>query len=186
MWWKLFAGVDIGLHVDSQFIKRCNIMWTRRNLRWGNPHLSMHAFSCFFVFFFVFFLWGGVTEIWISHIARHLYPSVFNFHLLQVNDLIISTVDTVRQKFFLDTYVSHNKALLFVGPTGTGKSAITNNYLVQLPKEKWVYMLNHAWYNKASFKEILKCGPKLPVLTSILQLLPLKNLQSVTCMIHWS
>jgi dynein heavy chain len=55
-----------------------------------------------------------------------------------VNDLIIPTVDTVRQKFFLDTYVSHSKPLLFVGPTGTGKSAITNNYLVQLPKDKYV------------------------------------------------
>ena len=55
-----------------------------------------------------------------------------------MNDLIIPTVDTVRQKFFLDTYVSHNKPLLFVGPTGTGKSAITNNYLVQLPKDKYV------------------------------------------------
>ena len=57
----------------------------------------------------------------------------------QVNDLIIPTVDTVRQKFFLNTYVPHNKPLLFVGPTGTGKSAITNNYLVQLPKDKYVH-----------------------------------------------
>jgi dynein heavy chain len=30
------------------------------------------------------------------------------------------------------------KALLFVGPTGTGKSAISNNYLMQLSKEKYI------------------------------------------------
>lgn len=56
-----------------------------------------------------------------------------------MSDLIIPTVDTVRQKFFLDTYVNREEGafpLLFIGPTGTGKSAITNNYLVQLPKDK--------------------------------------------------
>ncbi len=47
-------------------------------------------------------------------------------------------MDTVRQQYFLQTYVTHNKPLLFVGPTGTGKSAITNNYLVKLPKESYI------------------------------------------------
>lgn len=56
----------------------------------------------------------------------------------QVSELIIPTVDTIRQNFFLDTYITHEKPLLFVGPTGTGKSAITNNYLVKLPKESYV------------------------------------------------
>ena len=58
---------------------------------------------------------------------------------MQVSDLIIPTTDTARQNFFLDVYVNRAEGsvpLLFVGPTGTGKSAITNSYLVQLPKEK--------------------------------------------------
>lgn len=55
----------------------------------------------------------------------------------QVIDLIIPTADTVRQTFFLEVYVTHEVPLLFVGPTGTGKSAITNNYLVKLPKDKY-------------------------------------------------
>ena len=57
----------------------------------------------------------------------------------QVAELIIPTMDTARQKFFLDTYLDREQdqvPLLFVGPTGTGKSAITGNYLVQLPKDK--------------------------------------------------
>ena len=58
--------------------------------------------------------------------------------VLQVSELIIPTVDTIRQKYFLDTYITHGKPLLFVGPTGTGKSAITNNYLIQLPKDSYV------------------------------------------------
>ena len=62
----------------------------------------------------------------------------------QVSELIIPTVDTARQRFFLDTYIGREQdqvPLLFVGPTGTGKSAITNNYLVRLPKDKYVYVL---------------------------------------------
>uniref|UniRef100_A0A8C3KJ13 Dynein axonemal heavy chain 3 n=1 Tax=Calidris pygmaea TaxID=425635 RepID=A0A8C3KJ13_9CHAR len=55
-----------------------------------------------------------------------------------VSELIIPTMETARQMFFLKTYVEHNVPLLFVGPTGTGKSAITNNFLLQLPKQKYI------------------------------------------------
>lgn len=47
-------------------------------------------------------------------------------------------METARQMFFLKTYVEHDVPLLFVGPTGTGKSAITNNFLLQLPKQKYI------------------------------------------------
>uniref|UniRef100_A0A803V5S6 Dynein axonemal heavy chain 3 n=1 Tax=Ficedula albicollis TaxID=59894 RepID=A0A803V5S6_FICAL len=52
--------------------------------------------------------------------------------------LIIPTMETARQMFFLKTYVEHSVPLLFVGPTGTGKTAITNNFLLKLPKEKYI------------------------------------------------
>uniref|UniRef100_A0A8B9MHH2 Dynein axonemal heavy chain 3 n=1 Tax=Accipiter nisus TaxID=211598 RepID=A0A8B9MHH2_9AVES len=55
-----------------------------------------------------------------------------------VSELIIPTMETARQMFFLKTYVEHDVPLLFVGPTGTGKSAITNNFLLQLPKQKYI------------------------------------------------
>ena len=47
-------------------------------------------------------------------------------------------MDTERQRYFLEKFVPQGKPVLFVGPTGTGKSAITNNYLLQLPKEKYI------------------------------------------------
>ena len=56
----------------------------------------------------------------------------------QINALIINTTETIRQRFFLERFLSLDKQLLFVGPTGTGKSAITNNYLLDLPRDKYI------------------------------------------------
>ncbi|XP_038676444.1 dynein heavy chain 3, axonemal isoform X3 [Scyliorhinus canicula] len=56
----------------------------------------------------------------------------------KVSDLIIPTMETARQSFFLHTLVSHKVPMLIVGPTGTGKSAITNSFLMQLPKEHYI------------------------------------------------
>ncbi|XP_053480111.1 dynein axonemal heavy chain 3-like [Ictalurus furcatus] len=55
-----------------------------------------------------------------------------------VSDLIIPTMETARQFFFLRTYLSHQVPMLFVGPTGTGKSIINSNFLMSLPKEEYI------------------------------------------------
>ena len=55
----------------------------------------------------------------------------------QVSDLIIPTMETARQLFFLRTYLAHEIPMLFVGPTGTGKSVINKSFLVKLPKEQY-------------------------------------------------
>lgn len=60
------------------------------------------------------------------------------FSFLQINELIINTVETERQKYFLERCLMQDQPLLMVGPTGTGKSAITNNFLMQLPKDKFI------------------------------------------------
>uniref|UniRef100_A0A3Q3EKF3 Dynein axonemal heavy chain 3 n=1 Tax=Labrus bergylta TaxID=56723 RepID=A0A3Q3EKF3_9LABR len=52
-----------------------------------------------------------------------------------ISDLIIPTMETARQLFFLRTYLAHEIPMLFVGPTGTGKSVINKSFLVKLPKE---------------------------------------------------
>uniref|UniRef100_A0A8C2RKQ1 AAA+ ATPase domain-containing protein n=1 Tax=Capra hircus TaxID=9925 RepID=A0A8C2RKQ1_CAPHI len=55
-----------------------------------------------------------------------------------VSELIIPTMETARQSFFLKTYLDHEIPMLFVGPTGTGKSVITNNFLLRLPKNTYL------------------------------------------------
>lgn len=46
-------------------------------------------------------------------------------------------METARQLFFLRTYLAHEIPMLFVGPTGTGKSVINKSFLVKLPKEQY-------------------------------------------------
>lgn len=75
---------------------------------------------------------GGVWAVWEDLLDRTASIPAG----AKVSELIIPTVDTARQTYFLDVLTRHTVPLLFVGPTGTGKSAITNSYLVQLPKDR--------------------------------------------------
>ena len=56
----------------------------------------------------------------------------------KVVDLLIQTDETAKQSFFLQTFLKHQVPLIFVGPTGVGKSAVTNNFLIKLPKENYI------------------------------------------------
>ncbi|MEE6497717.1 hypothetical protein FKM82_002819 [Ascaphus truei] len=78
---------------------------------------------------------SGQWNVWTDYITKEeltISPTA------KVSDLIIPTMETARQTFFLKTYLDHSVPLLFVGPTGTGKSAITNSFLINLPKDKYV------------------------------------------------
>lgn len=50
---------------------------------------------------------------------------------IPVNQIIITTVETVRITAILDLLLTHAKPLLLVGPTGTGKSVYTMQYLLR-------------------------------------------------------
>uniref|UniRef100_A0A8C3CTF2 Dynein axonemal heavy chain 3 n=1 Tax=Cairina moschata TaxID=8855 RepID=A0A8C3CTF2_CAIMO len=109
----LFALVwTIGGTIDADSRKKFDLFY--RNLLMGqddeNPRFSYVL---------------GQWNLWTDYVTKE-------------EQLIIPTMETARQVFFLKTYVEHNVPLLFVGPTGTGKSAITNNFLLQLPKEKYI------------------------------------------------
>ncbi|KAM4632527.1 dynein axonemal heavy chain 3 [Discoglossus pictus] len=78
---------------------------------------------------------SGQWNIWTDYITKEeltISPTA------KVSDLIIPTMETARQSFFLKMYLEHSVPMLFVGPTGTGKSAITNNFLIKLPKNTYI------------------------------------------------
>lgn len=54
-------------------------------------------------------------------------------------ELIVTTVDTIRYGYMQELFIMNNIRSLFVGPTGTGKTAYIQNVLAnKLPADKWL------------------------------------------------
>ncbi|XP_050466815.1 dynein axonemal heavy chain 3 isoform X2 [Cataglyphis hispanica] len=56
----------------------------------------------------------------------------------KASELIIQTTETSIQHFFMKQFLHRAIPILFVGPTGTGKSVIVLNYLMSLSREKFL------------------------------------------------
>ncbi|XP_073944942.1 dynein heavy chain 3, axonemal isoform X2 [Choristoneura fumiferana] len=56
----------------------------------------------------------------------------------KVNDLIILTNENACLRYFVTKMVRSKIPILLVGPTGTGKSSLVLNFLLSLPKEKYI------------------------------------------------
>jgi dynein heavy chain len=56
-----------------------------------------------------------------------------------IRSMIVPTIDTVRTVYLLEHCIKHKRPLLICGPTGTGKSAYIQNYLMNsLSKQEYM------------------------------------------------
>ncbi|KAL3853467.1 hypothetical protein ACJMK2_017003 [Sinanodonta woodiana] len=57
----------------------------------------------------------------------------------KIREMLVPTMDTARYTYLMDYCIQHSRPLLFVGPTGTGKSVYIQDKLMNgLPKEKFI------------------------------------------------
>ncbi|XP_070594569.1 LOW QUALITY PROTEIN: dynein axonemal heavy chain 12 [Erythrolamprus reginae] len=54
----------------------------------------------------------------------------YNDKSIKIQDIIVPTMDTVRYTYLMELCIKYGKALLFVGPTGTGKSVYVKDKLM--------------------------------------------------------
>ncbi|GFO33725.1 dynein heavy chain 12, axonemal-like, partial [Plakobranchus ocellatus] len=57
----------------------------------------------------------------------------------KIREMLVPTMDTARYTYIMDMCINHNRPLLLVGPTGTGKSAYVQQKLMnELPQDKYL------------------------------------------------
>ncbi|KAJ3389327.1 Dynein heavy chain 7, axonemal [Entophlyctis sp. JEL0112] len=78
---------------------------------------------------------GGIWRPWVDTIdSNFAIPPKAKY-----DDIMVPTLDTARYSFLLKTLATHFKPVLFVGPTGTGKSMYVRDTLVNgLPKDIYI------------------------------------------------
>lgn len=69
----------------------------------------------------------GKWKLWADEVAQA--PPIPRD--IPVNQIIITTVETIRIFALLDLLVKHGKSTMIVGPTGTGKSVYIADYLLK-------------------------------------------------------
>ncbi|GAB1601341.1 dynein heavy chain 12, axonemal-like isoform X2 [Argonauta hians] len=94
-----------------------------------NPYPDSHSV---YDFWFEFKMRGQWRQ-W-SELIKSVDPSD-----LDIRNILVSTTDTVRYMYLLSLSIENNKPILFVGPTGTGKSRYVQGKLMkEIDKEKYI------------------------------------------------
>ncbi|XP_071083415.1 dynein axonemal heavy chain 12-like isoform X1 [Haliotis cracherodii] len=56
----------------------------------------------------------------------------------KIREMLVPTMDTARYAYLMDLCIEHGRPLLFVGPTGTGKSVYVQEKMMSLSKDRYL------------------------------------------------
>jgi dynein heavy chain len=72
---------------------------------------------------------------WLEKMTQFEYTNDIN----NFGNLFVSTVDTLRMTYFLDSLLENAHYVMFVGTAGTGKTALMRNKLMHMDQERFCY-----------------------------------------------
>ena len=137
----LFSAVwSLGATLDGESRRKFDVFF--RKLLEANKNLEGMAIEYFFpkenlVYDYVWIkdrTKGGSWKSWTDTIAPFEVPANAQF-----NQIMVPTIDTQRYSYLLDLLCKHQKHVLFVGNTGTGKSVYIQNKLLKgLPQDQYM------------------------------------------------
>ena len=73
-------------------------------------------------------------KLWIDTIAKEDTKISADLEFTQI---VVPTMDTARYSFLLTSLLAASKPVLFVGPTGTGKTVYVQKKLLGLPADQY-------------------------------------------------
>ena len=105
-------------------------------LKFNNRKILPEALNKGTIYDYVFFPDKNEWKPWLSLVDK---DSIDKFPKdAVVQDIVVTTIDTIRYSYIQEHCIYNEIPTLFVGPTGTGKSVYINNVLLNtLPKEKF-------------------------------------------------
>lgn len=89
-------------------------------------------------------------EHWSAKVPKYV-PQCIGQHDSPFNAIVVSTMDTVRIRFLIDTLVSRQRPAMLVGGSGTGKTTILKKYLREIDEGMIHSIINMNYYTD-SFK----------------------------------
>jgi dynein heavy chain len=89
------------------------------------------------VYDYVYFTESQEWKLWVDLVNKEEADKFPKGTLVQ--DIVVTTIDTIRYSYILKHNIENNIPTLFVGPTGTGKSVYIQRVLLNdLPSDKYM------------------------------------------------